>query len=185
MHFSQTEWNVSYAAVPGWDCFCSISQTLMCRAQGKNHCFTYIKIVFVSSVLISLCSPLISMFICLKIAYWLHGVITWEQKDKILLASLPMTRHSGQIKWEAVKDLFVWLQLNMLNIYSLFLEAPALAMLHCAFASSHRYEKTVKQNVLPSGPTYAKIPLAACLWEALKMKKLRSSKAFVDYKSPS
>lgn len=73
----------------------------------------------------------------------------------------------------------------MLNIYSLFLEAPTLAMLHCAFASSHHHEKKVKQNVLPSGRAYAKIPLTVCLWEALKMKELRSPKAFVDCESPS
>lgn len=69
--------------------------------------------------------------------------------------------------------------------FTLFLEAPALAMLHCAFVSSHHHEKTMKQNVLPSGGTYGEIPLAACLWEALKMKELRSPKAFVDCESPS
>jgi len=72
----------------------------------------------------------------------------------------------------------------MLNIYSLFLETPTLAMAHCAFASSHHHKKTVKQDVLPSGCTYAKIPLTVCLREALK-KELRSSKAFVDCESPS
>lgn len=73
----------------------------------------------------------------------------------------------------------------MLKIYSLFLEAPDIAMLRCVFASSHDHEKTVKQNVLPSGRTDAKISFTAYLWEALQMKELSNPKAFVDHESLS
>lgn len=118
----------------------------------------------------------------LKIAYWLHGLVTWEREVGILLS---ISSYGEALGLEAVKDLHLYHCNWTCWTFTLFLEAPTLAMLHCSFASSHHHKKTVKQNVLPSGRTYAKIPLTAWLWEALKMKELRNPKAFLDCESPS